>query len=89
MDFQHQDNRITLLDGSDELGFVSYQENGDVLTIDHTEVAPELSGQGMGKKLVGQLVEHARNDGKSVDPQCPYAKKVIERTEEYQDVLAK
>ncbi|MBT2581420.1 GNAT family N-acetyltransferase [Planococcus sp. ISL-109] len=89
MDFQHQDNRITLLDGPEELGFVSYQENGDVLTIDHTEVAPKLSGQGMGKQLVGKLVEHARNDGKSLDPQCPYAKTVIERTEEYQDVLAK
>lgn len=89
MDFHHQDNRIALLDGSEELGFVSYVENGDILTVDHTEVAPELSGQGMGKKLVGKLVEHARTDGKSIDPQCPYAKKVIERTEEFQDVLVK
>ncbi|ALS75256.1 hypothetical protein AUC31_08485 [Planococcus rifietoensis] len=89
MDFQHQDNRIAMLDGSEEVGFVSYIENGDVLTVDHTEVAPELSGQGMGKELVGKIVEHARNEGKSVDPQCPYAKKVIEGTEEFQDVLVK
>lgn len=89
MNFQHEDNRIALVDGSEELGFISYMENGDVLTIDHTEVSPKLSGQGMGKQLVEKMVEHARSDGKTLDPQCPYAKKVIERTEDYQDVLAK
>lgn len=89
MDFQHQDNQFTMVDGSEELGFISYMENGDIMTIDHTEVSPELSGQGMGKELVGKVVEYARNNRKSVDPQCPYAKKVIEETEEYHDVLAK
>lgn len=89
MDIKQDNDRFVITDGSDELGFISYVSNGDVLTVDHTEVSPQLEGQGMGKKLVEQVVQYARNEGKTIDPQCPFASAVIEKTPEFQDVLAK
>lgn len=89
MDIKQDNDRFVITDGSEELGFISYVPNGEVLTVDHTEVSPQLEGQGMGKKLVEQVVQYARNEGKTIDPQCPFASSVIEKTPEFQDVLAK
>ena len=61
---------------------------GGVITIDHTEVDPKLKGQGIGEKLVAAAVKFARDNGLKIKPVCPYTRKVIERTPEYQDVLA-
>ncbi|MDN7228944.1 GNAT family N-acetyltransferase [Planococcus sp. N064] len=89
MDIKQDNNRFVVVKDSEELGFISYVPNGDVLTVDHTEVSPQLEGQGMGKKLVEQVVQYAWDEGKTIDPQCPFAHSVIEKTPEFQDILAK
>ncbi len=68
---------------------LTYLRNGpNTLVIDHTEVDPKLGGQGIGKKLVAAAVDFARSNGLKIKPLCPYTKKVIAETPEYQDVLA-
>lgn len=89
MDIKHENNRFYYEKDSEELAFLTYQPNGDVLTVDHTEVSPQLEGQGIGKKLVGSVVQYARDQGKKIDAQCPFASGVIDKTPEYQDILAK
>ena len=58
------------------------------ITIDHTEVDPKLKGEGIGQDLVREAVKYARENGLKIKPVCPYTKKVIDETPEYQDVLA-
>lgn len=58
------------------------------ITIFHTGVNEKLRGQHAGDKLVAAAVEFARTNGLKIAPTCPFAKKVIDRTPEYQDVLA-
>ncbi|CEG24171.1 Acetyltransferase (GNAT) family protein [Planococcus massiliensis] len=89
MDFKHENNRFTVMKDAEELGYISYIPDGDVLTVDHTEVSPKLEGQGVGKQLVEQVVQYARQEGKKIDPQCPFAHGVIEKTPDFQDVVAK
>lgn len=55
--------------------------------IDHTEVIPDFEGKGIGKKLVMQAVEYARENKLKILPLCPFAKSVFERTKEIQDVI--
>lgn len=61
----------------------------DRMLIDHTIVGEELSGQGIGRKLVEAGVLFARSKGYKIIPQCPYASSVFSKTPEYADVLAK
>jgi predicted GNAT family acetyltransferase len=73
-----------------ELAEMVYQWDGDKrIIIDHTEVDPSLEGKGIGKALVARAVEFAREKGITILPICPYAKKVMERTPEYADVLSR
>jgi len=55
--------------------------------IDHTEVDPAFSGQGVGLHLVDASVQFARKSGVKIMPLCPFAKKMFERHTEWQDIL--
>ena len=57
------------------------------IIIDHTEVPAALRGRKVGEKLVRQAVEDARRDKVEIIPLCPFAKAMIERHPDLQDVL--
>ncbi|MFL5762508.1 MAG: GNAT family N-acetyltransferase [Bacteroidia bacterium] len=57
------------------------------MIIDHTEVDDKLSGKGIGKQLVGKAVSFAREHKLKILPLCPFAKALIDKIPEYQDVL--
>jgi uncharacterized protein len=58
-----------------------------VFIIEHTEVSDKLAGKGVGKQLVNAAVEFARANQHRIIPVCSFARKVFERTKEYEDVL--
>ncbi|RDK89190.1 GNAT family N-acetyltransferase [Marinirhabdus gelatinilytica] len=47
-------------------------------SIDHTAVEKKFAGKGLGKKLVINAVEYARENQLKILPHCSYAKKIIE-----------
>ena len=57
------------------------------MIIEHTEVNPSLEGRGIGKQLLASLIDYVRANNIKVLPLCPYAKAVLARTKEWQDVL--
>jgi len=59
----------------------------ELIIIDHTEVAPSLKGQGIGKKLLVKIVEKAREEGLKIMPLCPFAKAMFDRDAGLRDVL--
>ena len=80
-------NRFELpLDG--HTAFSEYRRNGDVLTIMHTEVPPELNGRGIGSALVRGMLAIVRRDGLKVVPRCPFVRAYIGKHSEYADLLA-
>ena len=62
--------------------------NATMVIVDHTEVDPSLSGQGVGRALLGALVEWARTTGTKVVPLCPFAKAQFGKDASIRDVLA-
>lgn len=67
--------------------YYSYSEDGHMV-IEHTEVAEEFEGRGLGRQLLNALVKYARENNIKVIPVCPYAKAVFDKTPDIQDVLA-
>jgi uncharacterized protein len=57
------------------------------LTVYHTEVAAEMEGQGLAKKMLDEMVGYARRNGLQVVPLCPYVHAQFKRhPEAYADV---
>ena len=84
------DNRYSAMEGEQEIGLIVFTPSGaNHYVIDHTEVKKEAEGQGIGEELVERVIELAREENKTIDPQCPFAASVINKNPEFQDVLEK
>jgi len=70
------------------LAEMSYSRtNAALIVVDHTEVDVSLGGQGMGRKLLGALVQWARATGTQVVPLCRFAKAQFDKDPSIRDVL--
>ena len=66
---------------------MTYSKAGaERIIIDHTDVADETRGQGLGKKLVYEAVEFARKNNLKILPLCPFARSVFSKNSEIRDV---
>lgn len=65
---------------------VSFYDSGRII-IEHTLVKPKFNGKGYGKLMVEKAVVYARQNGLRLTPICEYAKNVIDKNEEYKDIL--
>ena len=66
---------------------LSYKKGDGVIDLDHTEVAEHLRGQGIGKRLVDAAVKFAREKKLKMKASCPFALKVLSRSDEISDVF--
>ena len=57
------------------------------MILDHTEVSDTYRGQTIGKRILMQIVEFARQNKIKIIPLCPFAKSVFDKTESIRDVL--
>ncbi|MBL7934030.1 MAG: N-acetyltransferase [Bacteroidia bacterium] len=77
-----------ILDGDKKIASLFYIFAGETkIIIEHTVVDPSQEGKGLGKQLVNATVEFARKNGIKIMPLCPYAKRVLEGSDTYNDVL--
>ena len=72
----------------DVAGYVEYEMAGDVMTITHTIVPPAIGGRGIAGALVKAALDHARNEGWKVVPQCSYADEWMRRHPDYEGLRA-
>lgn len=69
-------------------GFLTYQVDGAVVTMPHTEVDSAYEGRGVGSTLVASALDSVRASEGKVVPTCPFVASYISRHSEYQDLLA-
>jgi predicted GNAT family acetyltransferase len=80
-------NRFVLHRGGQQIGELTYRRTGDVAALLHTEVRPDLRGQGRARTLVLAAVHWARAERLTLTPVCWYTRLVLERSDEFRDVL--
>lgn len=81
---------VSVVDGHEsEMTFNWADQSGQkLMIIDHTGVPGALSGRGVGLALVQRAVEDARKENFRILPLCSFARVMIQRRKEWQDVLA-
>ena len=94
MEIQRTENenkgKFYIEENDNQIALMTYKKSGDdVITIDHTEVDSNFRGEGIGEDLVAEAVKYARENDLKIAATCPYAKKIIDRTPKFQDVLKK
>lgn len=90
LDILHDARRqrfVVDLDGDE--GYLSYREREDgLLDYTHTYVPPEHRGRCVGEEIVLHALEHARDEGVRVIPNCPFVSHVPEEHPEYREIVS-
>ena len=92
MEIKHQEQKkkgvFFIEEGDERVAELEYFTSAPgVITVYHTGVNEKLRGHHIGDKLVAAVVDYARENRLKIVPTCPFTKKVIDRTPEFQDVL--
>ncbi|MEP0711443.1 GNAT family N-acetyltransferase [Algoriphagus sp.] len=87
-DFDGKRGSFFILEDSMRIAQMIYVTNGSKkMIIEHTEVDESMKGQGIGLKILRELVQFARKEEIKVIPLCPFAKAMFQKKGELQDVL--
>ena len=80
---------ITLNKEADEVGRLTYTifPDDNKLVISYVLVHPQFEGKGMGKYLVEEGIKFARENNWKVYPHCSYARSVMNRMKDVDDIL--
>lgn len=92
MNIQHEEARnkgkfFVKEDGKRLAELAYFKATAHKMNIYHTEVSEQLRGKGVGGDLVKAAVDLARENDMKIVASCPYAKKMIERSAEYRELL--
>ncbi len=69
------------------LAFIDYLKKNHTLVLTHTEVPEEISGKGIGKKLVQKVLNHVEKKSFKVIPQCSFIISYMKRHPETHHLL--
>lgn len=80
-------HRFVLTHQGAEVGELTYRQSAGRAALLHTEVQPRLRGRGLARELVVAAAQWARTEKLKLTPVCWYTRVVLERGDEYRDVL--
>lgn len=75
--FEEENKRAAAYDGESFIGECTYSDAGESWIIDRTYVEAPYQRQGVGKKLVMEVVSAAEERNKKIIPLCPYAREYL------------
>ena len=74
--------------GGQIVAFIEYRDAASARLLTHTEVNPDLEGQGVGSQLVKFALEEIKSSGASLVPMCPFVAAYVQRHREYAELVA-
>lgn len=72
MEFKHLNNRFTLYDNEEEIGFLSYGIIDDIMYVNGVVVDPKFRGKGYAGIILAEAVKYVRSENLKVIPRCSY-----------------
>ena len=68
--------------------YITFVVRDGILTVEHTVVSENHKGKGLGKVLVQEVANYAREKGWKVNSTCWFADGIFQKEEQYKDILA-
>jgi predicted GNAT family acetyltransferase len=70
------------------IAFVSYRKSPGAITLEHTEVPPQLGGKGIGSQIARATLDAVRAQGRKLTVECEFIQGFMGKHPEYNDLLA-
>jgi uncharacterized protein len=84
---QPERDRFEIRVGQEVAGFAEYRRRPGLIAFIHTEIDDRFEGQGLGSRLVTDVLDRSRADALAVLPFCPFVRSFIERHPDYLELV--
>ena len=81
------ESRYVLTVDGDIAGVVEYDNDGETITLTHTEVDPSYGGRGIGSKLAEFVLADVASEEMPVSVECEFLRGYIDKHPEYAEIL--
>lgn len=96
MSLQFENNKsgnggfISLKSETEEMGRLTYtiQPENNILIISYVMVYPKFEGNGYGKFMINDAIKFARENHWKIVPHCSYARSVMMRMNDIEDIFS-
>lgn len=78
-------NRFEIVQ-NEQTAVANYELGATAMTVTHIIVPPGLRGQGIASDLARAVIQHARDEGLKIRPQCSFMAAFFERHPENADL---
>ncbi len=83
-------NRYIFEKDGEEVGLIDYAMRGSSIVLTHSEIDPQLRGNGLGDQMVQEVLEEIRTDTDyTIVAECPFVADWLERHPEYLELQAR
>lgn len=72
---------------NNHISFIEYSSMGNQVSLNHTIVPDELSGQGVGSALVEKTLTYLKEANKKILPFCPFVFAFIKKHTEWKSIV--
>ncbi len=79
MEFTKSDNRFSLIENGEMVGYVEFEIHNDELSILHTVVNEKFQGRGIARSLMKEIETFANSHELKIIPICSYAAKYFQK----------
>lgn len=69
------------------LAVIVFKRHEDVITLEHTEVEPELEGKGAATAIIEKTLDYIEQHGFRLVPLCPFVVAYLKRHPEWKRIL--
>lgn len=87
MELIQKENGFYYIDNFEELAYITYYIEDNILYVDHTFVDSSLRGKGIASKLVMRAIEFVKENDYKIVPICSYVVDWFNKNQEYQNLL--
>lgn len=88
-DFRDNEQRNQFeMDVEGKTAFITYMKKDGIISLNHTEVPKEMQGKGIANELVQTTLNHIRNEGLKVVPNCSFVGAYISRHPEWKSIVS-
>lgn len=90
MDFdikENKENRRYEAKIKDVIAFVEYEKEDGITFLLHTEVPETLGGQGVGSKMIRQVLLKIKAENSKVKIQCPFIQEYVDKHPEWRGIV--
>ncbi|MFC4639343.1 GNAT family N-acetyltransferase [Deinococcus hohokamensis] len=81
------ESRYELHLGGEVAAFAEYRPAGDAVMLSHTETREGYEGRGLASRLIGEVLDTLKAEGRGVLPMCPFVAGYMREHREYADLV--